>query len=210
MKTNFSYNRARYIDHTVIHAMLNRNFPNKIWDIANVIEWCQYVENNILGNVDAMIRYIDYPVKVEYGKALIPCFSHKVFSYSKIKGQQVDVSTHNQENYLRVYDDIKDGTIYITFVGMPVDQETGVPLILRGHEDVCYWYCVKSAHTEAYFNGEIDHGRWEFMDSKVSMHTTEVLQSLREFEESDYKNLSFILGTNVAHLGGYQRVKLNE
>ncbi len=208
MRTTYPYNKEKYIDHTVILAMLTRDFPNKQWDEANVIEWCQHVENNILGNVDAMVRYIDYPVKVINGRAQIPCFAHKVFSYSKTKDTHVDVSTRKFENYLSVYDDIKHGEIFLSFVGMPIDLETGSPLILKGHEDICYWFCVKSAHTEAYFTGELDHSRWEYMDAKVAMYSTEVLQSLRDFDEKDYKNLSFILGTNVGHLGGYVRMKL--
>lgn len=167
-----------------------------------------HVETRVVPDIDYMVRYIDYPLTITDGRIYIPPFAYKVINYSLDGQVYVDVSKRRFEHYMAVDNTIHLGSVYISFVGMPINKNTGEPLIIKGHEQLCYWYCVRSAYMEDFFLGKIDHGRWEYIDSKVAMIATEIKQSLKGWDEDDFKNLAFVMGTNIAHLGGYVRNKL--
>lgn len=187
-------------------AKLGRNFKERNWDEADVIEWCQEVETNIIGNVDSMIRYVDWELIVKNGQVQIPCFCYKVESISLGKNKQSVFKPNRRETFLDVSKYIRNGYVYITFVGMPIDEETGYPLIQATHADLCYWYCIKCAYTEPYLNGNIDHSRWDYINNTVALKAVEVSQNLRDWTEADYNIMAKIFGTNIAHAAYYKRM----
>lgn len=188
-----------YTTHKEILVDLGRNFKDMEWDEASVIEWCQHVENRIVPNIDYMVGYSDVEINVENGRALIPSFAYKTESFSLDKKESKKIKGVGTP-YIDVSDHLRKGKIYLNFVGMPVDLETGIPLILKGHEALCYWYCIQCAYTEKWLLGEIDNSRWSYISSMVSMRAVEVSQSLRHWTDRDFKRMHVILGSNIAHL----------
>ncbi len=189
----------KYTNHKIVLADLGRNFKNMQWDEMDVIEWCQHVENRIVPDVDHMVKYIDHEVEVVNGQAKVPHYAHRVEKYSLTPKARKHVNVLRMDSYIDVHHHLENGKIYVTFVGMPVDENC-VPMIVKGHEQLCYWYCVKCAFTEKWLMGEIDHSRWDYITTTVSMMAVEVGQSLRHWTDEDYRKLHLVYGTDIAHL----------
>ena len=112
---------------------------------VDIIEWCMQVENEFCVNVDNMYIYTHVPLTVINNTAKVPC---NVF---RIADVYTSHSNHGQGNRVP-YQDLgsvlafnphhKVTIPYIDYWGSPIDLETGEPLIQRGHENACEWYCV--------------------------------------------------------------------
>jgi len=46
-------------------------------------------------------------------------------------------------------------SVYIDYKGIPVDLDTGVPLIVRGHEDACVAYCIWAMYLEDMYDDKL-------------------------------------------------------
>ena len=78
-------------------------------------------------------------------------------------------------------------SIYINYYGLPIDED-GKPLIVKGHEKACEYYCLKQLYEEDFLTGFMDGQRWgyilqEYEDGLIKAKTGMKNLSRNDIEE---------------------------
>ena len=116
-------------------------------DVAevDVLEWCMQVENELCPNVDNMYIYTRVPLKVISDTAKLPCNIYRISDIytahsSHDHGSRVPFT--DLGSIVTFNPKLKVQHPYIDYWGSPIDLDTGDPLLQRGHENACEWYCT--------------------------------------------------------------------
>ena len=180
MENNYKY--ARYSE--ILNRVTSRlKGFDKVVGEAEILEWCMQVETEFCPNVDNMFIYTGVPLKVVNGRTKPPCNLYRVS----------DIYTHHSDHGHRIpFNDIGSyfifdphnhpKEVFIDYWGTPIDMETGEPLIQRGHEDACEWYCVYNAFFSDAGTGKITSDFW---------HNTIVLNKEHEILAAQSSSVRF-------------------
>jgi len=96
-----------------------------------------------------MYHYRAFPLTVANSRAWLPCNVYRILDvYDKNGNTATAVEYNNAGEFLVFRSDMTLTTIYIDYEGHPVDLETGLPLIIKGHENACLHYCLYMLHYE--------------------------------------------------------------
>lgn len=156
-------NNNKYFTAEKIFARLSKTHKDKMssYSIGDIIEWCAEIEIEVIGNYHQFTKYENVPLTVIDGKAMLPCNIFRISdiyssSNNRIFNAHSDgdkISFSEDSNYIPSSNEI----IYINYIGIPVDPETGYPLLLKGHEQALYWGCLTRMYEEDYLTQNI-HG----------------------------------------------------
>jgi hypothetical protein len=197
-------NTTKYITAETIASMITRNYKGLEFEIGDVVEWCAEAEAHI-GEFEALQRFRNYPLEVKDKKALLPC---NLFRLLEVKGTGFSIMNYeNNGTYLLFGNNSftnnmsqsfssppNDGiiTVFIDYVGIPIDEETNMPVIMDGHQEACYWYCLTKLLFEKYMNKEIDQTRWEFIQLMYGQYVHKAKSSLRYTSRDDMDRMMMI------------------
>jgi hypothetical protein len=84
-------------------------------------------------------------------------------------------------------------TLFIDYLGIAVDPETGFPEIKDGHEEACYWYCLTKLMLEDYLNKKIDENRWAFIQSQYGKYVQKAKSSFQYVSRDDMDKMAMIV-----------------
>lgn len=162
---------AKYISPETIHNRLTKVIKGKSIQVGDVINWCGQVESEYLGEDYQLITQKEKPFDVDSDKKVrVPNNLYRLFSVTNESGDRV-VYDYNGA-YIFLSDSYSGSKVLLNYEAIPIDTETGYPLILRGHEPVCEAFCIKNIYYEDYLNGKIDQNRWNTLvrdfENKVS------------------------------------------
>jgi hypothetical protein len=73
-----------------------------------------------------------------------------------------------------------------------VDDE-GLPMILDGHQEACYWYCMTKMYFEDYMTRIIDENRFMFMQSQLGKYVDKAKTSFRYVTRDDMNEIQRIM-----------------
>jgi len=158
---NYKYANYAEIENRVMARL--KGF-NKAVSSAEVLEWCMQIENEICVNVDNMYIYTQVPLKVYNDKARVPCNTYRivdVYTEHGSHGNGGRVKFNDLGSYLIFNPRDKVTNPLIDYYGSPIDMETGEPLIQRGHELACEWFCVYNALFSDFGTGKINANFWQ-------------------------------------------------
>jgi len=167
MQSNQKYTTAEQI---MQRLAMEPALRDKDFNIDEVVQWCAECTIEVIGSPVAMYNYQKVALKVRENLALLPCNVYRlldVFSngdrrYSNYQNDGVHLIFSS--NFVPVDID-KDGdrVIFINYRGIAVDNKTGYPLILKGHEIACISYCKWKLYELDYMNNRIDQNRWNYI-----------------------------------------------
>lgn len=120
-----------------------------------MIEWCQTVELDIVGDIDGMYHYVGWKLPVSYGRAKLPCNVYRILDVYIRSGDPGSRIPFNRLPGMISFGNSNISEVYIDYVGLPIDLETGIPLIQVGHEEACAAYCIYMLHYEDGINGKV-------------------------------------------------------
>lgn len=200
-------NTSHYVSPEVIMADLTRVFKKKEIDIYDIVEWCAHVETRTIGDVATMAFLEKVPLTVSNKMTLIPC---NVARLLDVYDENDEFLTHNHSETGAFLTSIKyrngneftDDTLYINYVGTPVDTETGYPLIAKGHEQACGYYCRLRLFEEDALNGIISPQMYGLWERKLAGLITNARQNTYRFRtRNDVRNMEVIRGNALPRIG---------
>lgn len=186
---------GKYASVKSVAARIARNVKGKEFDIYDVAEWSGECETDEIGMYEAFVKYRNVCVDVKHNKAYLPCNIYRILSVyegkCKIPKYQWDGA------YLRFNMDDpstfgQEYQISIDYLGIAVDNQ-GLPMIMDGHQEACYWYCMTKLYFEDYMNGMIDENRYMFMQSQLGKYVDKVKSSFRYVTRDDMNDIQRIM-----------------
>jgi len=156
---NYKYAQFSEILNRVVSRL--KGFDKQVGE-AEILEWCMTVENEFCPNVDNMYIYTGVPLKVLNSTAKLPCNVFRIAdiydSNGGMHGHRIPFNDLGKVVTFLPHDNVR--TAHIDYWGTPFDLETGEPLIQRGHELACEWYCVYNALLSDAGTGKITGDFW--------------------------------------------------
>jgi len=150
-----NYDNSKYTDHLNILARLTRYIKQKEFHPDDVMEWCQEVETDYLGDVDNMFLFLQVPLVVTNYAAKLPCNVHRVIDiYTDPNDNGSIVFANNDGAKLFLGNWYNKDYVYINYYGTPINDQ-GVPMIIRGHEQACEAYCILKVYYEDILNDKV-------------------------------------------------------
>lgn len=148
-------------------ARIGRKYKSRILVEADIIEWCQEVECDIIGEVDDMYPYIGFPLDVVNSRAKLPCNVYRILDvYTTLRNDSSRVPFTRLKGYIGLDPDMDYTSVYIDYYGTPIDFETGIPLIQVGHEFACEAHCTYNMFLDDISNNKISQYFAEKLEAK--------------------------------------------
>jgi len=152
-------------------------------------------------NIAARIarKYRNVVICVKHNKAYLPCNIYRILSVYK---DRCAIPTYEWDGaYLRFnFDDPntfnKEYTIELDYLGIMVDDD-GLPMILEGHQEACYWYILTKLYFEDYMNGLIDQNRYTLLQDRLGQYVAKAKSSMRHYSRDDMNDIQAILHNMV-------------
>lgn len=186
---------GKYVSVRNVMARIARNVKGKEFDIWDVAEWCGECETDEIGMYEGFAKYRSVPIVVNNNKGQMPCNIYRLLSVHK---SNCAIAKYNWDGaYLRFnFDDPStfnsEYTVHIDYLGVKVDQE-GLPMILDGHQEACFWYCMTKLYFEDYMNKLIDENRYMFLQDRLGHYVTQAKGSFRYVTRDDMNEINRIL-----------------
>jgi len=201
---------GKYLTATTIAAMISRNYKSLDYDIYDVVEWCAEAEKHI-GDFEGFQRINNYPVDIVDKKALLPCNIYRLLS---VKDNKNTVFNYENNGTFLTFSDnsiasFQQGTnppdsgtlsLYIDYLGIPVDPNTGYPLIKDGHEEACYWYCLTKLLFEKYMNKDINESQWMFINDRYGHYVQKAKSGFQYVSRDDMDKFAMCVMNMVPKL----------
>ena len=186
---------GKYVSVKNVAARIARNVKGKEFDIYDIAEWCAECETDEIGMYEGFAKFRSVTLPVKHNKAFMPCNVYRLLSVHK--NNCSIPKYHWYGAYLRFnFDDPKsfnsEYTVEIDYLGIMVDEE-GLPLILDGHQEACYWYIMTKLYFEDYMNKLIDENRYMFLQDRLGHYVTQAKGSFRYVSRDDMNDISMIL-----------------
>lgn len=183
---------TKYFTAEKIYARLNRIFKQKMaeYSIGDVIEVCAEIELEILSNYHTFTHINQRALVVNSYRALLPCDLHRLKDVYTSGGTRI-FHFSNDGTYLHFNEECNvrpgDGTtIYINYDGIPVDKD-GYPMLLRGHEQACFWGCVTRFFEEDHALGIVNENTWRDWSSKYEYALASADVGFRHMSRNEIK-----------------------
>ena len=101
--------------------------------------------------------------------------------------------------YLNLGSDYKYDYVYINYYGTPIDNMTGTPLIVRGHEAACEAYCVHQMYYEDILTDKISIDAKNRIENDLTNKTRACRGDFRHITRQDMEkvnmNINVIAGS---------------
>ena len=203
---------SKYTTAEEIMAMVNSVHKNKPTNITDFINWCSECEVNLIKEYSYKMSIVNEKIKVNpKGRVKIPCNLYRIV---KLKDSSEDnynliPTKENNGSYIFIPDETgelidDEYYVYIDYDGLRMDANTGLPLILKGHELACQAYCVKQIYYEDYLNSNIDENRWRAILLDLDKAVMGSSTGMRHVSHSDKENYFRILYNMIQDVTKYR------
>jgi hypothetical protein len=180
----------KYVRIDNIYQRLTQRLKGRDISFEDIVEWCAECELIEIGHFSDWFIFQDYELVLNDREAVLPenCWYIKSIKTDVgRKGRYVDF--HANGNQINVRESLLK--VYINYIAFPTDAQTGYLLIPRGHENACFWYCLKALLLSDYLDGRLDHNRWNMIENQYQMAVEKaVSQSTRMSDNERDKVLS--------------------
>ena len=171
---------TKYVRMDVIYQRLTQRIKNRQIDFLDVVEWSTDCMINEIGWSHDMYEYRDVPLTISDRQATIPSNCYKI-ECVKLNNRILDYVDNGA--YLN-FDKNYTGDL-LDYWAIPTDAETGYPVIPRGYEDACFWYCLKAIYLEEYLEGTIDNSRWNVIDREYNTARERAVVNTSKISKND-------------------------
>lgn len=148
---------TKYFTAELIYNRVSTKYKDKVkqFNLRNFIEWCATVELEYMGSFEQFKNCNGYEIEVKNNRAKLPCNIYRLVDV--MDGDERIYNYRNNGVYLffdnKNYGDGKK--ITINYSGIPIDEKTKMPLLLRGHEIACEYFCIHSMYEADYMEGKV-------------------------------------------------------
>jgi len=188
-------NSGKYVSVKNIAARLARNIKGKNFDIYDVAEWAGECEVDEIGQYEGFAKYRNVKITVKHNKAYLPCNIYRVLNVYR---DRCSIPSYDWDGaYLRFnFDDPSsfnnEYTIELDYLGIMVDDQ-GLPMILKGHEEACYWYIMTKIYLEDWMNNILASDRYQFFQDRLGHYVAKSQSSMRHYSRDDMNEVQAIM-----------------
>jgi len=199
-------NNKKYTSYLDIWARISRVHTLKNPSKNEIIEWCAEVEHDVLEDIEGFHPYKKVPVPVVNLQALLPCNVYRLLDVFVGNDRRIPYEDNGDFiafDSLQTYskNDKGQDIVFINYWGIPVDPETGYPLIKKGHELACEAYCVWKLYTEDFMTGKIDANRWMYLVGEKDRELNAAQNGFRQWDRKDLERISMIKMNMLPRIG---------
>lgn len=169
-----------------IAAKISRNYKSLDYNLYDVVEWCGECEKHI-GEYKYFLEYEKVKIPVENCIAVLPCNIIRLINVTGAGCKELNY--YRDANLLKFSSDKFD--IFIDYLGMPVDEE-GFPLIMLGHEEACYYYCLKRLMEPDFIMGKMNIASWQYIMGQYEIYVTKAKNSAQHLSKRDMDKINMI------------------
>lgn len=183
---------SKYTTHQEIYSRLSLTHKHKQFTPLEIAQWCAECSVEVIGDIDRMERYVGIRLPVVDKKAMVPCNLYRILEVFDNNLRRIEY--RHDGVYLDFHGSFTGTDIYITYMGVPVDTETGYPLIKKGHEKACEAYCVYKMYYEDFLAGRLDATRWGFVVEDMNNQVSAAGSPVRHMDRKDFERINKIHG----------------
>lgn len=190
-----------------IIMMLSRVHKHKVdeYNTSDFIEWCAECEVDYLGDVEGfeLKKAEQLEVDSTEKRALLPCHMYRLLDVctNEDMTQEYREAHYNNGSYLILDDDFSGEYIYINYYRVALDDDTGYPLIKRGHEQACEAFCLTKMYYPDFISGRMAAYVYNEMKDNLDNQLKSAKGSYRHFSRNDLEDVSRIVGNIVNYIG---------
>lgn len=194
----------KYTTYGDIFDRLARTFPEKNIQESDIIAWCAECETEWIGDIEAMTLYAKVPLTVTSLQALLPCNVYRILDvFTDEANPNSVVPYYNNGAYLIFNSDMTETTVYITYYGITIDQDTGYPLIKQGHEQACEAFCTFKLYYSDWMVGKIDNGKFSYIEQQKNLQIDAAKYDMRNMDRQRLRNIRTIMANIKPQLYGH-------
>ena len=184
---------AKYTTAQEIISMVTALAPGKKLNPADAIEWAAQCEIEYIRNYHYFVRYLKVKLEVKDHQARMPYFKARILDvYEDPDKPKSLVNYYDSGAYIVLDSNYTKDHVYVNFIGIPIDQETGLPLIKRGHEDACVYHILHNLYLEDFINGKIEMGRFQYIVEERRTMIRAAQGRITDFDRKDLDELAAI------------------
>jgi hypothetical protein len=186
---------GKYVTVQNIAARIARNVKGKEFDIWDIAEWCGECETDEIGMYEGFAQYRNVEIPVKFNKGYMPC---NVYRLLNVHRNKCSIAKYNWDGaYLKFnFDDPStfnsEYTVFIDYLGVMVDDQ-GLPMILDGNQEACYWYCMTKLYFEDFMNGLVAEGKYMFLQDRLGHYVSKCKTSFRHVTRDDMNEIQRIM-----------------
>lgn len=186
---------GKYVSVRNVAARIARNVKGREIDIYDIAEWCGECETDEIGMYEGFVKYRNVRVPVKHNRCYMPCNIYRILSVHRNK---CCISRYQWDGaYLRFnFDDPKtfndEYYVEIDYLGVAVDED-GLPMILDGNQEACFWYIMTKVYFEDYMNGLFPENRYQYLNDRLGHYVDKSKGSFRHITRDDMNELQMIM-----------------
>tara|TARA_R110002020_G_scaffold90584_6_gene220642 strand:+ start:1516 stop:2169 length:654 start_codon:yes stop_codon:yes gene_type:complete len=191
----------KYVSTANVAARIARNNKSLEFDKYDIAEWCAECEVDEIAMYENFKIHRGVQITVKKNIAELPCNVYRLLNVFRNKCSVPDyeldgnaILRFNKGSKNRVHE--PEYKVEIDYMGIAVDED-GLPLILEGHQEACYWYCLNKLYFEDYLNNRIDNNRWMYIVDRLGHYVSKSKSSFRYVTRDDMNEVNFILSNMV-------------
>jgi len=184
---------AKYATIQEIFARVTSVIKQKKINAADVVEWAVQCETEYIDNFESYFLYLKVKLDVRDKMARVPYFKARildVYQDPDKKGSQVNY--YDSGRYLILDSSYDKDYIYINFIGIPIDEDSGYPLIRKGHEEACVAHIICNLYREDFYNGKINQAQWYEMKEERRTQVEAAKYNFGDYSRRDLDNIKAI------------------
>ena len=190
----------KYTNASKIYNRLVSKHKVKIFQEADIVEWCAECEINEIKTAPEWYLFKDIKLHVHNHQALQPCNIYRLLDIMDDKGQRINYSDNG--TYIQLGLNTTYHHIFISYYGLPINEK-GEPVIVKGHEKACEYYCIKVLYEEDFMTNIIDGQRWQYILSEYEdglIKARSVMRNLSRNKIEEMMRIQYNMVQNVCDL----------
>lgn len=191
----------KFTTHHNILSRISMKYKSKEFNPDDVMEWCQMVETEYICDIDTMIKFLNVKLPVVGGKAMLPCNVYRVVNvFTDPNVRHSTIQNYNNGAYLFFNSNFKGDFVYINYIGTNID-ETGIPLIVKGHEQACETFVKMSAFEEDAVTGKFPAQIWSMWNQQFSGQCEAAKSDFRHYQDIKLEKMDMIKMNFIPRVG---------
>ncbi len=181
---------AKYTTVDEVHSRLTSLIKGKQVNKGDILEWSVECEAEFIQDYSYFVKYLKTKLPVRDLMARVPFFKARILDvYEDPDDRSSRVNYYDNGRYLILGSEYRKDHVYVNFIGLPIDQETGIPLIKRNHVEACVRHVMVNMYEEDYLNNKIDQNRWNYL---LERRLNAVRAAQSDFSDLDKHDLNKI------------------
>lgn len=186
---------GKYTTFEEIFSRVTSIIKNKQINPADVLEWCFQCEAEWIRHTSSAVPYLKVRLPVKDKMARVPPYRVRILDvYSNPDDQRSLINYYDNGGYLILDSSYNKDYVYINFLGLAIDHDTGIPYIKKGNEEACVRFVICNLYYEDFLNGRINATQWGEMKEERNL---QIRAAQAEMSEQDRRELREILAISL-------------